>query len=189
MTLLRHMLLRSSTTDTLLNWEVGPTVLDVRTVSLSLPTSFTGKNTGVLAVPWYCVRPAPELPVSNDDVKGLGLFAARSFEADEVIAVYEGRLINRAQQRQLRRHGKGLHTLKLSHDKLLDGEHAPLLAQCANTKRGIAKRHNAAFKLSTIDRGVALLRATRPIAPAEQVLVPYGSGYYSHSVRRTFCAM
>ena len=184
------LLLRSPTTGRLLNWDVGPTVTDldadedVRTISLELPHNFPDDGTG--AEPWYYVKPAHELPANSEGVKGLGLFAAHQFKADEVIAVYEGRPISRAQQRQLRRQGHGLHTIQLSRGKLLDGENARLLAQCANTKRGIAKRHNAAFKLSTIDRGVALLRATHPIAPNEQVLVPYGSSYYSRSVRDTF---
>ena len=110
---------------------------------------------GYSRVPWYYVRPAVELARLQSGGHGLGLFAGRDFEKDELIAVYEGERITMEEQRKKVKAGGGLHTVQLSGGVLIDGEHARLMAQCANTKRGIAKRHNAVLKLSSMDRGAA----------------------------------
>ena len=137
-------------------------------------------------VPWYYVRPAVELAGLQSGDRGLGLFAARDFKKGDLIAVYEGQRISMEEQRTKVKAGGGHHTVKLSGGVLVDGENARLLAQCANTKRGIAARHNAALKLSTKDRGVALLRAVCKIREGQQVLIPYGRGYFTREVLRSF---
>lgn len=119
---------------------------------------------------------------------GNGLFASRAFEKDDLVTCYEGPTIEHARAKSFSV-TRASHVLTLrSLRTAIDGLRVPVEGRgggsFANDGRG-ERRPNAVFEtfLRGRDLGVeedaVYLRALRRIRPGDEVLVSYGTRYWS----------
>jgi hypothetical protein len=116
---------------------------------------------------------------------GLGLFATRPFQAEELITFYQGQLIShqQAQVRMARGKGAYLATLVRMHE-VVDGMRASDMkngcggaSACNDASDGSGIKNNAYFVVRRMP-GRLLLRARHDIAEGDEIFCSYGRTYW-----------
>ena len=111
---------------------------------------------------------------------GLGLFARQAIEAGELIAQYTGeRLDGEEFSHRLRTNRtSGDFALRVARGVYIDAEHTPwCLPRYINDATGSELSNNCRFVLDA-ERESAAIHTVRSIHAGEELLVPYGEGYW-----------
>jgi hypothetical protein len=102
---------------------------------------------------------------------GLGLFAAAPIAKGELIVEYRGRRIPTRQAHERERQAGCKFMFELNNRWTIDGSSRRNIARYVNH----ACRPNAEFELL---RGKLMLRASRPLAPGDEITCDYGDDYF-----------
>jgi SET domain-containing protein len=108
---------------------------------------------------------------------GLGLFACKYFNRDDIIAPYNGELLTKQELND--RYGRtdgdyAPYGLRMSENKFMDCACERGVASYANAN---PNNNNAKFAVDNT-RNTVNLRATRPIRVGEEIFVYYGNTYF-----------
>lgn len=110
---------------------------------------------------------------------GMGLFAAIKIYKNEIIAVFEGKIINTTEQRKRIKENKISYFVVLVNGKILDSMDTDCFAKYANDANGISKssfKNNSFISLDEKDRPCIV--ASRTIKIGEEIFCNYGDNYW-----------
>jgi hypothetical protein len=108
------------------------------------------------------------------DTKGKGLFAARAFKKDEVVAFYTGDIYKPSESSN---HSD--YVLEIKRDQLLDAARTNSSpGRLLNDARNSPLQNNCKFSINHRSKEITI-KATRDIKAGEELLLSYGSGYWS----------
>ena len=99
----------------------------------------------------------------------MGLHACREFQANEVVGIYEGRVIGSEEYQRRVASGSAQHIVALRDNAFLDASSSPLLMQLINDPRRTARGSNCRMSLAPGDFFV--VRATRRIEDGTELLM------------------
>ena len=106
---------------------------------------------------------------------GKGLYAARDFHRDEVVARYTGDLVPTASPDNF---GSSAYVLELSEAVSIDAARTNAAeGRMINDARGSGRRSNSRFSCNQRNK-TAVVRATRAIKKGEEIFVAYGREYW-----------
>jgi uncharacterized protein len=114
---------------------------------------------------------------------GLGLFAKKDFEKDQIICEFGGELIDELEVNKRNKDKRGDYFVDMGDDLTLDSYESDCMAKYANDARGPRKvpglRNNSEIVVYSDDYSVCIV-ATRPIKAGEEILVEYGKSYWNN---------
>lgn len=164
---------------------------------VSSPCSHDGcRNRTVMSQPycWIHLLKDRKLRIRKSTIRGAGqgLFAqttwkvpsavrrvreAVAFKKGEQIIPYVGEILSAGQLAERYGRKTAPYALKMSRDRFVDAAFKRGAGGMANDPRNSTKRPNARFSLNS--RGTyPSIKASRTIYSGEEVLVPYGAGYW-----------
>lgn len=117
--------------------------------------------------------------VSQIENAGMGLYTAIKIYKHEIIAVFDGEIINDIEQK--RRIEKNIHHyfVVLLNGKIMDSMSTECFARYANDANGTTKslfKNNSFISLDEIDRPCIV--ASRSIKAGEEIFCSYGDNYW-----------
>jgi len=110
---------------------------------------------------------------------GMGLFTAIKIYKYEIIAVFEGEIINDAEQKNRIQKNKQAYFVVLIDGKIMDSMHTECFAKYANDANGTSKsnfKNNSFISLDEKDRPCIV--ASRTIKIGEEIFCSYGDNYW-----------
>ncbi len=117
--------------------------------------------------------------LSQIENAGVGLFTAIKIYKNEIIAVFEGEIINAAEQLKRIKENKQSYFVVLVNGKIMDSMHTECYAKYANDANGISKslfKNNSFISLDEKDRPCIV--ASRAIKIGEEIFCNYGDYYW-----------
>jgi hypothetical protein len=117
--------------------------------------------------------------ISQIENAGMGLYTAIKIYKNEVIAVFEGEIINAVEQRKRIKENNRSYFVVLVNGKKMDSMHSACFAKYANDAKGISKssfNNNSFISLDEKDRPCIL--ASRIIKIGEEIFCNYGDNYW-----------
>ncbi len=127
---------------------------------------------------------APEEDYLYTDVSqipnaGMGLFTAIKIYKNEIIAVFDGEIINDAEQKIRTAQNNNAYFVVLMNGKIMDSMHTECFAKYANDANGSSKsnfKNNSFISLDEKDRPCIV--ASRTIKIGEEIFCSYGEHYW-----------
>ncbi len=127
---------------------------------------------------------APEEDYLYTDVSqipnaGMGLFTAIKIYKNEIIAVFDGEIINDAEQKIRTVQNNNAYFVVLMNGKIMDSMHTECFAKYANDANGSSKsnfKNNSFISLDEKDRPCIV--ASRTIKIGEEIFCSYGDNYW-----------
>jgi hypothetical protein len=110
---------------------------------------------------------------------GMGLFTAIKIFKNEIIAVFDGEIINDAEQKNRIQKNNQAYFVVLINGKILDSMHTECFAKYANDANGTSKsnfKNNSFISLDEKDRPCIV--ASRTIKIGEEIFCSYGDNYW-----------
>ncbi len=117
--------------------------------------------------------------LSQIENAGVGLFTAIKIYKNEIIAVFEGEIINAAEQLKRIKENKQSYFVVLVNGKIMDSMHTECYAKYANDANGISKslfKNNSFISLDEKDRPCIV--ASCAIKIGEEIFCNYGDYYW-----------
>ncbi len=117
--------------------------------------------------------------VSQITNAGMGLFTAIKIYKNEIIAVFEGEIINDTEQKKRIAKNHNAYFVVLLNGKIMDSMHTECFAKYANDANGNSKsnfKNNAFISLDENDRPCIV--ASRTIKKGEEIFCSYGEHYW-----------
>ncbi len=110
---------------------------------------------------------------------GMGLFTAIKIYKNEIIAFFDGEILNEAEQKKRIQQNNQGYFVVLINGKILDSIHTECFAKYANDANGTSKSHfknNAFISLNENDKPCIV--AARSIKVGEEIFCSYGDNYW-----------
>lgn len=110
---------------------------------------------------------------------GMGLYTAIKIYKNEIIAVFDGEIINEAEQKDRIAKNKNAYFVVLINGKVMDSMHTECFAKYANDADGSSKsnfKNNSFISLDEKDRPCIV--ASRNIKIGEEIFCSYGEHYW-----------
>jgi uncharacterized protein len=110
---------------------------------------------------------------------GMGLFTAIRIYKNEIIAVFDGEIIEEAEQNKRKNAKLDAYFIVLLNGKVMDSMHTNCFAKFANDVNGTSKspfKNNAFISLNEKDK--PCLVASRSIKAGEEIFCSYGDNYW-----------
>lgn len=110
---------------------------------------------------------------------GLGLFTAIKIFKDEIIAVFEGEILNNKEIEKRKKGNRQAYFINLVNGGTMDSMNTECFAKYANDANGSIKsnfKNNAFITLNEKDKPCIV--ATRAIKPGEEIFCSYGENYW-----------
>lgn len=110
---------------------------------------------------------------------GMGLYTAIKIYKNEIIAVFDGEIINDAEQKKRTAQNNNAYFVVLINGKIMDSMHTECFAKYANDANGTSKsqfKNNAFISLNENDKPCIV--ASRNIKIGEEIFCSYGDNYW-----------
>jgi SET domain-containing protein len=110
---------------------------------------------------------------------GMGLYTAIRIYKNEIIAVFDGDIIDEAEQEKRKKAKLDAYFIVLLNGKVMDSMHTNCFAKYANDANGLTKsnfKNNAFISLDEQDRPCIV--ASKAIKAGEEIFCSYGENYW-----------